>query len=147
MEEISDCNQCQWQRAKTIVALSRQPGRNEIGDQEKANSRKCDRTQSGREDRMYPMENKALADATLRFADNVNLAHDIGTTILDAGFRACFVRVTIRIPHQFLSPSLRLSGWRMSLPLTMNTTSSARLVAWSAMRSRYLAIDCNRVAR
>ncbi len=30
--------------------------------------------------------------------------------------------------------------WRMTFPLTMYTTISAMLVAWSAMRSRYFAI-------
>ena len=43
--------------------------------------------------------------------------------------------------------SSRLVRWRTSCPSTMKMTISARLVVWSAMRSRYLAIDCRRVAR
>src|SRR6266540_4600388 len=37
--------------------------------------------------------------------------------------------------------------WRMILPSTMYTTSSATFVAWSAMRSRYLAMKVMRIAR
>ena len=47
----------------------------------------------------------------------------------------------------YAGPSESLPAWRMSLPFTMKIVSSPRLVAWSPIRSRYLAIDWRRVAR
>ncbi len=68
---------------------------------------------------------------------------DIGLVLDDQHARA---RAAAFLGDSWLAHFCFLSMWRTTFPLTMNITISAILVAWSAIRSRYLEINKSRVA-
>src|SRR5580704_14327819 len=72
----------------------------------------------------------------------------IGIVIVRDGFQLTIVRVQVAfylLPRRLCS---RTSEWcRTSIPLTRKSTSSAMLVAWSAMRSRLWAMNIRSTAR